>query len=76
VLPSGCNTDDEPDLAVPVPGHGPVYASLFYTMGRWSATLGVKSPFDRHLAGLSNSPLDVSIEPGRKARFTLRTSFK
>jgi iron complex outermembrane recepter protein len=61
--------------AVQIPGSGTVDASMFYTAGRWSATLGIKNLFDRTLYGYATSPLYVPIESGRTAMFTLRTRF-
>jgi iron complex outermembrane recepter protein len=66
---------DYTSTAVMIPGSATVDASVFYTVGRWSATLGIKNLFDRTLYGYATSPLYVPIESGRTAMFTLRTRF-
>jgi iron complex outermembrane recepter protein len=66
---------DYTSTAVMIPGSATVDASVFYTAGRWSATLGIKNLFDRTLYGYATSPLYVPIESGRTAMFTLRTRF-
>jgi len=61
--------------AVPVPGSALVDASLFYRLGRWAATLGLKNVFDRQTLGYATTPLYVPLEAGGTVRLTLRTQF-
>lgn len=66
---------DYDTAAVPVPGSALVDASLFYRLGRWAATLGVKNVFDRGTLGYATTPLYVPLEAGRTFKLTLRTQF-
>jgi len=61
---------------VTVPGGAQVDASLYYTNGPWSATLGVKNIFDRLLYGTTTSESYIPVQPGRVYALTVKRSFK
>jgi iron complex outermembrane recepter protein len=59
-----------------VPGGAQVDASLYYTTGPWSATLGVKNVFDRLLYGTSTSESYIPVVSGRVYALTVKRSFQ
>ena len=61
---------------VMVPGGAEVDASLYYTNGPWTATLGVKNVFDRLLYGTTTSESYIPVLGGRTYALTVKRSFK
>ncbi|NVD71002.1 TonB-dependent receptor [Duganella sp. BJB1802] len=65
-----------PYLPFMVPGGAQVDASLYYTSGRWNATLGVKNVLDRTLYGTTSAETFVPVLPGRVYALTVKRSFQ
>lgn len=63
-------------LPVTIPGGAQVDASLFYTNGPWSASLGVKNVFDRLLYSTTVSESYIPILAGRTYALTVKRSFQ
>lgn len=59
-----------------VPGGAQVDASLYYTTGPWSMTLGVKNVFDRLLYGTTTSESYIPVMSGRVYALTVKRSFQ
>ena len=60
---------------VKVPGQAQVDTSIFYSSGRWSATLGIKNLFNRRLYGAAASDTYVPVQAPRAATLTTKIAF-
>ena len=59
-----------------VPGGAQVDATVYYTTGPWSATMGVKNVFDRLLYDTTSGSNYIPVMTGRAYVLTVKRSFQ